>query len=166
MNVYDQKENSSSFLWFFRTCSFHQDILDMWLCVYESTWLSILLQTSQDEGLELLMCADYFLLNKILQKKESPSWKSGSGIYQNSRLAPFCANLSRSGALYVCSLVFPWNLMHYSKFFAAIGDLERFLLLFSGRGKVGSRANCFPSLMGNCHRQACRPRNEVIFCVF
>ena len=113
-----------------------------------------------------LMCADSFLLNKILQKKKSPSWKSGSGIYQNSRLAPFCANLSRSGALYVCSLVFPWNLMHYSKFFAAIGDLEHFLLLFSGRGKVGSRANCFPSLKGNCHRQACRPRNEVIFCVF
>jgi len=62
MNVYNQKENHSSFFWLFGTCSFHHIILDMWLCEYESTWLSILLQTSHNQGVELVICAASFLL--------------------------------------------------------------------------------------------------------
>ena len=56
------ERNPLFFFGFFRTCSFHHVILDMWLCVYKSTCLSILLQISQDPDAELFVCAASFLL--------------------------------------------------------------------------------------------------------
>ena len=82
-------------------------------------------------------CKSWRRLSKKCKKKVT--FLGDCGIYQNSRRATFGASFSRSGALHLCSFCSPWDMMHNSIFPPAIGDLERFLLLFSGRGEDWSR---------------------------
>jgi len=93
-------------------------------------------------------CKNWREFSKNCNQKKSPSWKGDFGIYQNSRLAPFGATFPRSRALHLCGVCSPWDLMHNLIFPPAIGDLQRFLLLFSCRGEGGHTGRWFSILDG------------------